>query len=94
MGLVQSMTKKIDTICLNGYRMIYVFSNVVGFLNKNGQNSKMPHAMQPLLYNHIRLVKHTDISSFSVAVAARDSPEEHVDMLTVRIFTGGIPINS
>jgi len=43
--------------------------------------------------DHIRLVKHTDIS-LSVAVVAKDKPDEHVDILTVRIFTGEVPINS
>ena len=43
---------------------------------------------------HIRLVKHTDMS-LSVAVVARDDPDELAEMLTVRIFyAGGIPISS
>lgn len=46
--------------------------------------------------DHIRLVKHTDDISLSVAVVAKDKPDEHVDILTVRIFTGAgeVPINS
>ena len=42
--------------------------------------------------DHIRLVKHTDISP-SVEVVVKDAADEHVDMLTL-LLTGEVPINS